>query len=53
VPFDGEIDSDGHPLPSDYIAWAKQRLEYAEELCDEFKEYIKQRRIDRSCEATK
>lgn len=53
VPFDGEYDSDGHPLPSDYIKWAKHRLEYAEELCDEFKEYIKQRRIDRSCETTK
>lgn len=53
VPFDGECDSDGHPLPSDYIAWAKQRMEYADEMCDDFKNYIKQRRIDRSCEETK
>lgn len=53
VPYDGKYDSDGIPLPSDYIKWAKERLEYADEMCDDFRNYIKQRRIDRSCEATK
>lgn len=53
VPYDGKYDSDGVPLASDYVKWAKERLEYAEEMCDEFKEYIKQRRIDRACETTK
>ena len=53
VPYDGKYDSDGIPLPSDYIKWAKERLEYAEEMCDDFRNYITQRRIDRSCEATK
>lgn len=49
VPFDGDCDSDGNPLPSDYVAWAKQRLEYADELCDDFRHYINQRKNEHLC----
>lgn len=49
VPFDGDCDSDGHPLPLDYINWAKQRLEYADELCDDFRDYINQRKNEHLC----
>lgn len=53
VPFDGECDDNGHPLAADYLSWAKQRLEYAEELCDEFRDYINQRKNERVCTTKK
>lgn len=53
VPFDGECDDNGHPLAADYVSWAKQRLEYAEELCDEFRDYINQRKNERVCTTKK
>lgn len=49
VTFDGERDDDGNPSALDYINCAKQRLEFAEKLCDDLRHYINQRKNESPC----